>query len=308
MARDDELSAGALNIVTAVKYDVDLINAVNRMTFLFDPNWQGIGNTLPLAFFYVKDFKEVMETEISQKTLLFYNSQNGSNPDAVSGGLLGVVSDNIINKPKKYQMSIIIPRNIDIYMRQYVFSNRVSFADIFKSKDETLNGILAGVDIVTQSCVALMSVLIQILGSSAITLKDSWGALDVNLLDNKYFTVNVNQWISERLASGVEDSNKASIEAMWENRTILRMKCWNGWKFKYVAIENFTPSKSGTEDDFYEATLNVTEIPIMSLRKGSNIKTPKAHILASKLLSGKLKLNTKVISEYLDKLEDKGTI
>lgn len=293
----NELQTGALNIITAVKYDVDLINAVNRMTFLFDPNWQGIGNTLPISFFYVKEFKELMESEVSQKTLLFYNSQNSNNPDAVSGGLLGVVSDNIINKPKKYQMSIVIPSNLDVYMRQYMFSNRVSFADLYKSSNTVMNGVLEGVDIVANSYMFFLDTLLKVLGATSISLKDT-----------SSFELNVKDWISEKLTGLSDDSNKASLDAMWENRTILRMKYWNGWRFKYVVIESYAPSKVGEEDNFYEATLNVTELPIMSLRKDGSSKVPKGSLLATTLLSGKNKLTTKAINEFLDRLESKGQI
>ena len=106
------------------------------------------------------------------------------------------------------------------------------------------------------------------------------------------------------VAGIMDDSNKASIDAMWENRTILRMKYWNGWQFKYVAIESYVPSKQGEVTDFYEATLNLTEVPIMTMRKGGDFRIPKMSALASILLSGKSKLSSTVISEFLDKLEN----
>lgn len=246
---NEELRAGALNIITAVKYDIDLINAINRMTFLFDPNWQGIGNSLPISFFFVKSFKEVMETEVSKKSVLFYNSQANNNPDAVAGGLLGVVSDNIINKPKKYQMEIIIPRSLDVYLRQAIFNKRVNFGDLFH------NEFLAVTDALYAGYAEILLTLIKLLNSQPLSAMTELG---------------IKGFISESIAGVIDDSNKVSLDAMWENRTILKMKYWNGWQFKYVSIENYIPSKIGDEDNVYTATLNLTEVPVMTIRNTEN--------------------------------------
>ena len=285
------LPTQALNVITAVKYEADTINAFNKMTFLYDPNWQGMGNTLPICFFYVKDFKEVMEAEISQKPLLFYNSQNGDNKDAVAGGLLGIVSDNLINKPKKYQMSILIPRTVDVYLQQSVFNRRVTVDDLFRTNNDTFNQILQGVDVLSRATIDVLVTLLKVLGLPSDPLQDfGTGALDLK------------GYVSKMLSASIDDSNKASLEAMWENRTILKMKYWNGWKFKYVAIESYIPSKDGTEDGFYQATLNVTEVPIMTVRKQSKVgilRTPTA--LGSIIAERKAKILT-----FLNKMEATG--
>lgn len=271
------LSTGALNVITAVKYDAEIINAINKMTFLFDPNWQGTGNTLPIAFFYVKDMQEVMDSEISQKPLLFYNSQKENNQNAVAGGLLGVISDNIINKPKRYQMSIIIPRTLDVYFRQAMFSKRVSFGDLFS------NPVLSGVEAFMNTCTEIIISLITVLNTTPMSLVSEF---------------NIKDFINSCISASTEDSNKASIEAMWENRTILKMKYWNGWRFKYVAIESFVPSKSGEEDDFYQATLNLVELPILTTRKEGTSLLSKMN---TSILSSKVRART--ISDILNKLE-----
>lgn len=281
------LEANSLNIITAVRYEANTVNAVNKMTFLFDPNWQGIGNTLPICFFYVKDFKEVMESEVSQKQLLFYNSQNSSNTDAVSGGLLGIVADNIINKPKKYQMTVIIPRTVDVYLKQNMFNRNVSLTSLYHDKDP-LGYFFTGIDVIARATQDILAGLLQVLGLPSISIQQSLASQDLA------------SWLT---ASAQDDSNKASLDAMWENRTILKMKYWNGWTFKYVTIENYIPSKDGTEDDYYEATLNVTEVPIMTVRKESKIKTPLASALNRLAQSKK---TSELITKFLDKFEDKG--
>lgn len=274
------LQTDALNVITAVKYDLNLINGINRMTFLFDPNWQGIGNTLPISFFFVKSFKEVMESETSQKSLLFYNSQTKDNPDAVAGGLLGVVTDNIINRPKKYQMEIIIPRSLDVYFKQSIFSKRVTFSDLYGNKS------LTGLDTTTAFFEEAVITLIKALGSTPISALQE---------------LNLSGFISESIAGVTNDSNKASLDAMWENRTILRMKYWNGWQFKYVAIENYAPSKAGEEDDVYTATLNVTEVPIMTVRKEGNLAYVKRSSVLSSFL---LRAKTESVKKMVDKVSE----
>ena len=75
------------------------------------------------------------------------------------------------------------------------------------------------------------------------------------------------------------------------------MKCWNGWKYKYVSIEDYQPSKAGDEDDFYTATLVLTEMPILTVRNEGN----KLTSVTSKLGSF-LKVDS--IKNMLDRLED----
>ena len=61
--------------------------------------------------------------------------------------------------------------------------------------------------------------------------------------------------------------NKNSIEAMWQRRGLVKMKMWNSWRYKTVAITNFEPSKNGTDSNAYEATLTLTEVPIVSFKR-----------------------------------------
>ena len=63
-----------------------------------------------------------------------------------------------------------------------------------------------------------------------------------------------------------QDYNKASIEYMWSNRRILKLKLWNGWKFKYLIIKDFDVTKTGENGDFYEGSLTCQEVPILTFR------------------------------------------
>ena len=54
--------------VTGVQFSKNVLNALNAMTFLFDPNWN-VNNstqaTFPVAFFHTKSIHEISAAEIS---------------------------------------------------------------------------------------------------------------------------------------------------------------------------------------------------------------------------------------------------
>ena len=101
-----------LTVITGIKYEASLIKAFNNVTFAYDPNWEyEQGNpTYPISFFYVKSMTEQMSSDVSQKPMLFYDTV-ADGKDATKGGLMNIVADNIINKPKEYKLDIIIPAN-----------------------------------------------------------------------------------------------------------------------------------------------------------------------------------------------------
>ena len=84
-----------------------------------------------------------------------------------------------------------------------------------------------------------------------------------------------------------QDYNKASIEYMWSNRRILKLKLWNGWKFKYLIIKDFDVTKIGENGDFYEGTLTCQEVPILTFRRQAESASLTALSKISKAL-GKL--------------------
>jgi hypothetical protein len=59
--------------------------------------------------------------------------------------------------------------------------------------------------------------------------------------------------------------NKNSLEAMAESGKILTMKMWTGYQFKYVAITGMTVDKNPREDDVFRATLQLEEVPVLTM-------------------------------------------
>lgn len=235
-----------ITVVTGLRYNTSLVKVFNNLTFLYDPNWeyQQGEPTYPIAFFYVKSMTEQMSSDVSQKPMLFYNTAGDSN-DSTKGGLMNIVADNVVLKPKVYKLDIIIPAN-----GSTLKNSSFSFDAI-----TNVNGLLfSNGDFKGSTGLNLASRIVNI----------SLGVLET-LFKGLYGTSVSASSICNMLLQQ-QDYNKASIEYMWSNRRILKLKLWNGWKFKYLIIKDFDVTKIGENGDFYEGTLTCQEIPILTFR------------------------------------------
>lgn len=235
-----------ITVVTGLRYNTSLVKIFNNLTFLYDPNWeyQQGEPTYPIAFFYVRSMTEQMSSDVSQKPMLFYNTAGDSN-DSTKGGLMNIVADNVVLKPKVYKLDIIIPAN-----GSTLKNSSFSFDAI-----TNVNGLLFSNG--------------EFMGSSGLNLasrivNSSLGVLET-LFKGLYGTSVSASSICNMLLQQ-QDYNKASIEYMWSNRRILKLKLWNGWKFKYLIIKDFDVTKTGEDGDFYEGTLTCQEVPILTFR------------------------------------------
>jgi hypothetical protein len=77
--------------------------------------------------------------------------------------------------------------------------------------------------------------------------------------------------ISTKVAAGfsgiedVEHLNKNSLVAMFESDKVLTMKLWNGYNYKFVMMTNLTLEKVPTEDGVFRGTMQVQEMPVLSV-------------------------------------------
>lgn len=250
-----------ITVVTGLRYNTSLVKIFNNLTFLYDPNWeyQQGEPTYPIAFFYVKSMTEQMSSDVSQKPMLFYNTAGDSN-DSTKGGLMNIVADNVVLKPKVYKLDIIIPAN-----GTTLKNSSFSFDAI-----TNVNGFLfSNGEFRASSGLNLASRIVNI----------SLGVLET-LFKGLYGTSVSASSICNMLLQQ-QDYNKASIEYMWSNRRILKLKLWNGWKFKYLIIKDFDVTKIGENGDFYEGTLTCQEVPILTFRS----QTESASLTALSKLS-----------------------
>lgn len=265
-----------LTFITGLKYNTNLVKMLNNITFLYDPNWEyAPGNpSYPIAFFYVKQMEEVMSSEVSQKPMLFYNSETKGTTNGASAGLMNVVADNIIIKPKTYKLSLIIPMNTTSLMNNGCYFNVSLIGSIEKF-------IFTG-----EGGGKVDNVLSTIQLASSVTL----GSLKA-LLTALYGTELEASSVMTMLCSQ-KDYNKVSIESMWRNRRILKLKMWTGWKFQYLAIQDFSVVKTGENGDYFEGTLTCTEVPILTYRaKEANTSISKLSAI-NKVLGAKMKAVT----------------
>ena len=235
-----------ITVVTGLRYNTSLVKIFNNLTFLYDPNWeyQQGEPTYPIAFFYVKSMTEQMSSDVSQKPMLFYNTAGDSN-DSTKGGLMNIVADNIVLKPKVYKLDIIIPAD-----GSTLKNSSFSFDAI-----TNVNGFLfSNGEFKASSGLDLASRIVN----------NALGVLET-LFKGLYGTSVSASSICNMLLQQ-QDYNKASIEYMWSNRRILKLKLWNGWKFKYLIIKDFDVTKIGENGDFYEGTLTCQEVPILTFR------------------------------------------
>lgn len=252
----------ALTFITGVKFYKNILDQLNHITYIYDPKWNPNNftkATFPVCFFSVKGMHEVMSTEVSTKQMLFYNSSTGANdidPSADSG-LLNVVADNIVIKPKSYKLDLIIPySDLSLLNQSFVYNTQTMEAitsAILKSGGEVkkVTNSIASVASLTTPCISFVKDILRTL-----------------LVQN--YNSNVEQIITNVMSQ--PDYNKNSLECMWLMRRVLKIKLWNSWSYKYVIITDLDISKEGTEDGVYEASLTVQEVPIATLRSKSEIE------------------------------------
>lgn len=274
-----------LTFITGLKYNTNLVKTLNNITFLYDPNWEyEKGNpTYPLAFFHVKSMTESMDSDISQKPMLFYNASSENGSTSVQGGLLNIVSDNIIIKPKTYKLDVIIPMNASTMFNGNSFNlDSITYSESFIfSKEHGLAGS----------------------GSSTLSTVSRWINVSLGILKTlikALYGTEVSASSIVTMLCQQQDYNKASIEYMWRNRRILKLKMWTGWNFKYLMIKNFDVTKNGENGDYFEGTITCQEIPILTVQKTSNVKALKGLNVASAWLGKQMKNATNIFIKAME--------
>lgn len=251
------MASDSLRIITGIHFSRSMLKALNGITFIYNPNWDAQASdfaTLPVAFFGIKGIHEIMESEVSQRPLLFYNDTKSSNEAVTNSSKLSVVADNILIKPKQYRMDIIVPySNLTLLNGNSFVLNPTQFSGIISQLTESTDLLSKAESLLLNNIPAFTAVVPYM-----DIIKTVLGSL--GMADNTDALSNLRGMLE------VPDYNKNSLEAMWRSRSVLKLKLWNGWRYKYVAITNLDVTKEGTEDGVYEASMTVQEMPIITLR------------------------------------------
>ena len=269
--------SNSIKFITGIRYNKAVMQAINSMTFCFDPTWverddiaehmisQGYAS-LPIAFFHVKKQTEVMQSEVNTQKMMFYNGLS-SEKQVNSAGVVNVVADNIVIKPKTYKLDIVIPyETITLFQSNYVMNlnSVIECFNFLTEKDSESssieNSILKATTVLTTTERALLKVVLSMINPTSTIPQDY-----LNLLLESI--------------SQTPDYNRISLETMWKNRVILRMKMWNSWVFKSVAIQDLEITKEPDENGVYEASLTVTEVPVLTLDSTRVGKVNKVSLL-----------------------------
>lgn len=239
-----------LRFITGYRYATGLLKTINNMTFFYNPTWEygaQTKRTLPVAFFHLKAIHEVMESEVQTKKVLFYNSQKEATTDSANGAVLNVIADNIINKPKSYNLDVTVPYSTLTLLFNSALYSSEQVANVFsmlKYDVAEWSDITGWIDTVNPYMEVMKSILASLGGMNFSS--SGWYGLK-SLIETPM-------------------ANKESLEYLWKSRTIVKLKSWDSWQFKDVVITNINITKEPTEDDVLEATISCTEVPVMVMR------------------------------------------
>lgn len=238
----------SLTFITGIKFYKSILEHMNHMTYIYDPEWSPDNSTkatLPVCFFHTKGMHEVMATDVSQKPMLFYNSNAEADKSTVDAGLLNVVADNIVIRPKTYKLDVIIPYNdLSLLNQSFIFNTATM---------QSINSALLQTSSKASNALSSWSTMSQ---PYIKLIKDIIKALLVHRPD-----LSANEFVNNVMST--PDYNKNSLECMWQLRRILKLKVWNSFDYKYVVITDLDITKEGTEDGVYEATMTLQEMPII---------------------------------------------
>lgn len=269
MAEEDKkINSGdrRITFLTALKYSSSILKTFNNMTFLYNPLWE-YGKTetptFPITLFYVESMHEIQDSELSMKPMLFYNGANADTSGSTNVNTsLNVVSDNIVTKPVNYALDIILPATLNKYidLQNYrldinTMTEALNMLSSGGGADPISGLVRKAVDVCSTGILllrTLLSMLTSVNFNSSAISDDGFVSDIIGLPFNADYISN-------------SDYNKEAFKAICGSRTILKMKDWKGWRYKYVAVTSYDISKNPDEDGVYRGTVKLTEVPIMTM-------------------------------------------
>lgn len=278
-----------MRFITGLKYNQNVLNILNSITFIYNPftfaNYTNEAkNMLPLAFFHVVKSTEIMQSDLSTQKMLFYNSLSATT-QGNQAGVVNIVADNLVNKPKTYSLDIIIPFNsILLFQNTYPLNSYL---------DDNIKNFMFRTESLWESA---QNSILGASNTATSTIREI-----VKSIIAMCYTPSQNETLSSIALSSLTDVvtdtpnyNKNSIERMWRERSILKMKVWNSWDYKYVAITNFEVTKEGKDQGIYEAKLTVSEVPILTM-SASRTESTNSNIVSNALRDSKEQAVTTVL-------------
>lgn len=249
-------SALPINVQTVLNIKQDSLNYWQNLTCFFNRWWYPEPDriTLPYCFFHIIKYTERDMLEIGEKRMILYEPpEEGVAADEkspVRSGLMQTIADNIVIRPKEYELEVIVPfMPFGRYVKQ-----GIETAKLFTETLGVFGGVQGGIS--ADSVAYITDQLASVNGyngyaqvaNSAFTFQD-----DVITPE------------SSGIISSDNQVNKNSLDAMFNQGVILEFKTWMGFDYKYVIITEKTAEKRPDEDDVWRVHLTLKEVPILTL-------------------------------------------
>ncbi len=244
-------------IPTMLQISADIIDTFTHLTCIYNRYWYNRADmmTFPICFFYVKKITPTIQVETSEQRVILYEPQLATADaiaaklaDPIRPGVQEVVVDNMVRKPKTYQMEIIVPF-------QPVSKQMVRTTREFQQILEGFGDIFGDGGPANARIASIFSAVVPYLETAGKMVD----------IATKFPLNNAANYI-----------NMNSLEAMADSQKILTMKMWTGYDYKYVIITGLTWDKDGKEDDVFRATLQLKEMPVLTVTPVSDVQDPTA--------------------------------
>ena len=234
-------------IPTVLQLASDMLNYWTSMTCLYDPyHTPEAGKiTLPICMFHVKKIAPTWSVETSKKRVILYEPQRDwiIAPEELANqmrtGVMRTIVDNSVRQPTTYNMEVIVPFQP---FGRYVAEGLKTITDLVGGFF-TMLGEAQGFEAAFENLTSLVT--------SSLKLIDKARNMVAKLPGTE----------------GVTYLNMNSLEAMAESCRLLCMKMWTGFTYKFVIITGMTCDKQPLEDDVFRVTLNLQEMPVLSVTR-----------------------------------------
>lgn len=264
-----------LQVVTGINCTKEMLKNVTSLTFLYDENWYPSNEafTFPFVFFHMISCKETSASDVSEKRVILYETDSDiAMSTGVKKSVLSVISDNRVNRPRTYVCEVLIPfgdiltviervnaaaTTVDSFIQSQAFQAAETGAEKLGFTSPSFNKAVAK----SKKAMATVNAGLGMLKSSLRSVSDFSKVLKAIIPKTKGTLEDLNR------GTGTYDYNVKSLYKMRDESSLCMFKNWNSWETKKVSIKNIIIDKKGTEDGYIRGTIELVEMPILTVAK-----------------------------------------
>lgn len=233
----------SLFVQTTLRFMDSALARLNNSVYLYDPSWNPSSlkddlDTLPVVYLSVIKKTDKLHSQASKKRIILYQRTQDA-PSTLENSfrdsVINVVNDNVVNDPVSYTLECLVPKDaisggINTFLNDLT---NVTSAMSFSAN--------------TQAGKSLYDDLRNILNMWNVSVKAISNVLS----------------LVKKFQSSGSDYGVRSIKSMHRRRARIKFKSWESWETRDVVITDVQISKVGTEDDYYRATIDIQEMPVL---------------------------------------------